>query len=183
MKKIIFGFTGQMASGKGTVAEFFAKEFGATTYTFSKMLRDTLTRFYLPVDRDGLIKMSEFIRSTFGEDTMARTMSLDVENDTNDLIIIEGIRREADIKYLKKMNNFILVRIEADIERRYERLIKRDEKSDDKLKTFEEFKADHERSTEKSIEAIERQALESINNDGTMQELQTQLITLLNRYR
>jgi dephospho-CoA kinase len=182
MKKIILGFTGQMASGKGTAASYYRDNHSASTYTFSDMLKDALKRFHLEINRDHLIKVSEFVRNTFGEDTMARTMSLDVADDTHSLIIVEGIRREADIAYLHEMPGFVLVRIEADMETRYERLIARDEKADDSSKTFESFVADHERSTERSIMNIERQATEVIDNNGDLANLRAQLESLLHKY-
>ena len=76
MKKIILGFSGLMASGKGTAAKYVQEAYGASTYRFSTMLRNTLDRFYLPHTRDNLINISEVLRQTFGEDMMAKTMPM-----------------------------------------------------------------------------------------------------------
>jgi len=181
-KKLILGFVGLPASGKGTSAEYCQKKYGASTYRFSTMLFDLLNRIYLETNRDNLIKMSEAIRGTFGEDTMAKVMAKDAESDTNNLIVIDGIRRMADIEYLSKLPNFILIEIFAEPRVRYERLIKRSEKPDDQTKTFEQFMEDHKRSTEMSIPEVASHATEHIDNNGSVEELHKNLDNLVKKY-
>lgn len=171
-----------MASGKDTSAEYLKKKYDAGIYSFSTMLNDVLKRFYLDFNRDNLVKISEIIRETFGEDTMAKTMAKDVENDASNLIVVSNARRPADVEYLSKLPNFVLVEIFADPKTRYERLSARREKVDDKTKTFEQFMADHQRSTEVSILEIAKMASEKINNDGTLEQLYAQLDSLVNKY-
>ncbi|HYE60206.1 MAG TPA: AAA family ATPase [Candidatus Kapabacteria bacterium] len=180
--KVILGFSGLLASGKGTAAKYLEEKHGASTYRFSTMLRDALDRFYLPHTRDNLIKISEILRGTFGEDLMAKTMAGDVEKDPNPLVVVEGIRRMADIEYLKRIPGFVLVEIGADPKIRYDRLIQRSENADDKTKTYEAFLQDHERSTEKSIPEVLTHATEHVDNNGSMEDLHTQLDTLAKKY-
>jgi dephospho-CoA kinase len=181
--KIILGFVGLIASGKGTVAKHFEENHKAKTFRFSTMLRDLLDRIYLEQSRDNMIKMSEIIRSAFGEDTMARVMARDAEEAENKIIVVEGIRRIADIEYLSKLPNFVLIEIFAESKTRYERLVKRGENSDDKTKTYEEFLEDHKRSTEISIPEVAGHATEKIDNNGTLEELHTQLDKLVEKYK
>ncbi len=181
-KKIVLGFVGLLASGKGTSAKYLEEKYGADTYRFSTMLRDLCDRLYLEQTRDNLIKMSETIRDTFGEDTMARVMARDAENAKNNIVIVDGIRRMADIEYLSKLPNFVLVEIFADPKTRYDRLIKRGENADDKTKTYEQFLEDHKRSTEASIPEVAGHATEKIDNNGTMEELNEQLDKLVAKY-
>jgi dephospho-CoA kinase len=180
--KIILGFTGFIASGKGTVAQYLNEKYNAPTYRFSTMLRKMLDVIFVPHTRDNIVKTSEFIRNTFGEDIMAKTMQKQVENDPAKLIVVDGIRRMADIEYLKTMQGFVLVQIDATPEIRYERLIKRSENADDKTKTYEEFLADHERSTEVSIKETVQHATEIIDNNGSIDELKRQLDKLVQKY-
>lgn len=182
MKKLILGFVGLPASGKGTSAEYFQKKYGASTYRFSTMLFDLLQRIYLETNRDNLIKMSEAIRSTFGEDTMAKVMAKDAQSDQNNIIIVDGIRRMADIEYLSQLPNFVLIEIFAEPRTRYERLIQRSEKPDDKTKTFEQFMEDHKRSTEMSIPEVASHATEHIDNNGSSEELYKQLDNLIKKH-
>ena len=89
--KLILGFVGHMASGKGTAVNYLKKRHGATTYRFSGMLMDILGRLYLENNRDNLQRLSQILRENFGEETLAKTMAEDVKHDTNDLIAIDGI--------------------------------------------------------------------------------------------
>ncbi|MCF6276896.1 MAG: AAA family ATPase [Candidatus Magasanikbacteria bacterium] len=180
--KIILGFTGFIASGKGTAAEYLKEKYNAPSYRFSTMLRDILDRIYVEKNRDNLIKTSEFIRSTFGEDVMAKTLGKDVENDSSNTIVVDGIRRMADIEYLTKMSGFVLIHIDANPKIRYERLVKRSENTDDQSKTYEDFLADHERSTEISIREVAKQAMEKIENSGNFEELNKQIDNIIKKY-
>lgn len=174
-KKIILGFVGEMVSGKGTVAAYLQKNHKATTHRYSTMLRDVADRLYLEKSRLNLQKLSQVLRENFSQDIMARVIAEDVKNDKNDIIIIEGIRRFADIEYLRKIENFKLVYITADIKTRYERLTKRTENADDQLKSFEEFKLDHKHESESEILAVGETADYRIDNNGNFEDLYNQI--------
>jgi dephospho-CoA kinase len=182
-KKIIFGFTGLMASGKGTAAKYFEEKYSASTYRFSTMLRDVLNRLHLEHTRDNLIKLSEVLRTGFGEDILAKTIAKDAEKDSGAIVIIEGIRRRADILYLEQLPHFVLVEIAADIMVRYNRLTQRRENPDDATKTFEQFSEDHKRSTEITIPEVALLAKEHIDNNGNEEHLHQQLDLLLKKYQ
>jgi len=180
--KTIFGFTGLIGSGKDTSANYLEKKYNGKNYSFSTMLGDVLKRYHLELNRDNYVKISEGMREKFGEDILAKTMSEDVKNDQHKIISISNVRRLADIKYLSAIPGFVLVNIDADITIRYERLLKRGEKSDDANKTFEQFVADHQRSTEISILEVMKYGTEKIDNNGTLKELYAQLDKLIEKY-
>lgn len=181
--KIILGFVGQIASGKGTAAAYLKEKHQASVHRFSTMLRDVLNRLYLEVNRDNLQKLSSATREYFGSDTLSKVIAEDVKKDDNRLLVIDGIRRPDDVKYLKNIPGFILVNISADIEKKYERIISRNENTDDTKKTLEEFKNDHEREAEVQINEIAKQATEHIDNNETLEKLYEQLDTLVNKYQ
>ncbi|HBV58263.1 MAG TPA: hypothetical protein DEB73_03330 [Candidatus Magasanikbacteria bacterium] len=179
-KKIILGFTGLLASGKGAAAKYLEAKHGAATFRFSNMLRDILNRVYVPQARDNMIRLSEFLRGAYGEDIMAKTMFKDIAKDSAKVVVIEGIRRLADIE--QNTPNFVLVEIFADPKIRYERLIKRGENPDDNSKTYEQFLADHKRSTEVSILEVIKHATEKVDNNGDLADLHKQLDELVKKY-
>lgn len=182
-KKVILGFTGLLASGKGTAAKYLEEKHQAATFRFSTMLRDILDRVYVPQTRDNMIRLSEFLRGTYGEEVMAKTIAEDVEKSDEKIVVVEGVRRMADIAYLSKLPNFILVEIFAEPRTRYERLIKRGENPDDNSKTYEQFLADHQRSTELSILDVIKHATERVDNNGDLANLHKQLDELVKKYK
>jgi len=183
MKKIIIGFTGLMAAGKGTATEYLVKKYGAKQYKFSNILRDMLTRIHLEHSRDFMIKMSETLRQTFGEDILASVIAKDTSEESAGIVVIDGIRRLADIAHLSQLPNFVLVEIFAEPRTRYERLTKRRENADDATKTYEQFLADHQRTTELSIPEVADKAQEKINNNGSLPELCKQIDEVLKKYQ
>ena len=179
MPKIILGFTGLIACGKGTATQYLKEHYKAETFRFSTMLRDVLTRLYLEHSRENMSGISTGLRNIFGQDLMAKVMAEDVANSQADLIVVDGIRRMDDIKYLRALPGFKLVAIEADMKTRYERLLQRGENPDDKNKTWEAFVADHQLETELTILDTIKAADMVVNNDASLEDLQKQLDNLV----
>lgn len=175
MAKIILGITGEIACGKGTVTAHLAKEYQAGTHRFSTMLRDVLDRMYIEQTRENLALISKVLRQNFGEDVMAKTMMKEAESDEHEIVIIDGVRRLADIKYLRELPQFKLIYIEADIQKRYERIIKRGENTDDKGKTFEEFQKEQTLESETQIRDLKNYANYVVDNNGTYTDLYAQI--------
>jgi len=175
MKKTILGITGEIASGKGTVAEYLIKEYNATSYRFSTMLRDVARRMYLEETRENLQKLSTIFRENFNDNLLSMVICKDVKADDNNLIVIDGVRRKADIEFLKKLSGFKLVYMEADMQTRYERIIKRGENLDDNNKTLKEFEKDHQREAELQIKDLKNKADIIIDNNGTFEDLYKQV--------
>jgi dephospho-CoA kinase len=181
-KKLILGFAGEMASGKGTAAKYLVERHGAVTYRFSTMLRDVLTRLHLPQERETLQALSTFLRKEFGEDVLAKVMFEDAKNDTHPLIIIDGVRRLEDVKYLRAIPEFKLCYITAPMKTRHERLVLRGENADDTTKSYEQFQKDHEGEPEREIAKLEAFATEVIDNSGTLPDLYHALDAILKKY-
>ena len=179
MKKVIIGFAGLFASGKEVSKKYLEQNYGAKNARFSSILRDILKRLDLSINRDNLIKLSTSLRETFGQDTLARAIANDAKNFDTDIVVIDGVRRMEDIKYLKDLPGFVLVSIDAPVEVRYKWLIARNENVGDDKKTFEDFQADHKRETELEIPEVMRNAKYSIQNDGSLDDLYKKLDDLV----
>jgi len=180
MPKIILGLAGEIASGKGTVAKYICEKYEGSSHRFSTMLRDVAKRMYLPENRENLQKISTIFRENFFDDILSSVIARDVENDSHEIIAIDGVRRLADIAYLQKLAGFKLIYIDADIKKRFERITKRGENSDDNGKTLEEFKKDHEREAELQIKDLKNKADFVVDNNGTFEELYAQIDKIIN---
>ncbi|HCP08714.1 MAG TPA: hypothetical protein DIT25_02880 [Candidatus Moranbacteria bacterium] len=179
MAKIILGFAGEIASGKGTAAKYVKEKYGAKTYQFSGSLRDILDRLYLEQKRENFAKLSEALRKIFGEDIMSKVMKEDLGRAQEEIIALEGIRRLDDIKYIRELPEFKFVYVEASLETRYGRIVKRGENVDDAQKTFEEFKKDHELETETQIRDLKNHADFVLDNNGAPEKLYEQIDSIL----
>ncbi len=173
--RIIIGTVGEIASGKGSVTKYLVQKYDASEYRFSDILKDILQRVHLDVVRENFASLSLGLRKYYGQDILAYALAQDIKNDDNKIIVVDGIRRIQDLKYLKEMQEFVLVYVDTGIKVRYDRLIGRDEKQDDKMKTFEEFKNDHKLETETSIKELKNIADVTIDNNGTLEKLNKQI--------
>ncbi len=175
MAKIIIGLTGEMASGKSTVAKYLQEKRGAVVYRFSNILRDALSRIHQDNKRENLQIMSTMLRETYGEDVLARAMAGDAENDTNNVVVVDGVRRLGDIEHLKKLSGFKLIYMEAHIEKCHQRISVRGENVDDNGKTFEQFQEDRGREAEQQIVELKAFADIVIDNNANIYNLYQQI--------
>jgi dephospho-CoA kinase len=180
-QKIVIGITSKIAAGKGTVAKYLQKKYKAKDYRFSTMLRDILNRLYLEIDRKNMQKLSTLLRQNFGEDIMAKVMAEDVKNDNSKIIIVDGVRRLDDIKYLREIEGFKLVAIETDIKKRYKRLVKRNENHGDDKKTYAQFLKDEQGEAELQVPKTMAAADAVINNNGSLGQLYKRVAGLIEK--
>ncbi len=180
-KQIIIGLVGQISSGKGAIAEYAQKKYNAASYRFSTILRDALDKLHIEKSRKNISIFSKIIRKNFGEDVLARAIAEDVKKDKHRVVVVDGIRRLVDIKYLKKLPDFKLIKIVVDPKIRYERLIKRNENAGDNKKTFKQFLADQQREAEAQVPAVMKKADLAIDNNGTWKEFYAQIEMMMKK--
>ena len=181
-KKIILGFVGDLASGKGTLAKYLQEKYKCNTYRFSTMLRDVLDRIYVEKSRENLQLVSKVLRENFGQDVMSNVIAKDVAGDKNELVVVDGIRRPTDITYLQNLPGFHLIYITAEAKTRWERTVKRQENPDEKDKTFEQFLLDEQAEADRLIKELGSKAEKTINNDGTIEDLYNNIENILQSY-
>jgi len=182
MSKIIFAFTGLLASGKDTAVHYFIEKYGAASVKFSQPLRDALDRFYVPHARGNMQDLSTFLRERFGQDILSRAIAKDAAALDASVVVINGVRRLSDIEHLQSLNGFCLVAIKADQKIRHRRLVARKENPDDGEKTWEQFCSDERAEAEIQIPEVMQGARETIDNNGTRDELFVALDSLYQRY-
>ena len=181
MTKVILGFVGPLASGKGTAAQYLKDKYQAPIFRFSTILRDVLDRLCLEQSRPKMQQLSLILRENFGQDLLASAIAQDVGHNPAEIIAVDGVRRKPDIKYLKELSGFNLVAINADQKIRYQRLTTRGENTDDQEKTFAQFQHDERQEAELQIQQVAAEAKFTIDNNGTKEELDRQIESILEK--
>lgn len=179
MNKIIIGLVGEAAAGKGTVAAFLTDKFGASTHTFSTSMKECVKRLYLPLSRENLTKFSTLTRQAYGEDLYARVVAKDCETDTHEMIVVDGIRLEADMTALMAFPGFHLIYVTAPVEVRWQRARNRGEKAGESDMSLEDFKKEELLPTELAIKSIGESAEFTVPNGGDFAELYTSMESIL----
>lgn len=179
MKKLMFGIAGEMLAGKSTAAQFLKEHFRIKQVTMSTVLNDVLAILDLPFSRENQQNLAKMLREQFGDEVLARLVGEIAAQENEALVMIDGIRKPAELEELKKRHNFKLIFIKAPLELRYQRAQFRGEKSGEQKQTLAEFKASHSAESEVDINRLEAQADLTIANSGTEQELFDQLTKLV----
>ncbi len=179
---MIVGLVGPISSGKGTVAKYLQENHDAGIYKFSDVLRDVSQRLHLEITRENLQNLSTCLRKEMGEDILAKAIAEDVEKDDHDIVVVDGIRRWADIMHLKKKSNFILTGIEAEPKLRYQRLVQRGENHGDSDKSYEQFLEDQGQEADAEIPEIIKEAQEIIENNHDLKNLYNDIEKILIKY-
>jgi dephospho-CoA kinase len=181
MAKIILGFVGPVASGKGTVCQYLKEKHQASVYRFSTILRNILDQLYLAQNRKNMQDLFLTLEQTFGDGVLSSAMANQVNSDSAIIIAIDGVRREADIKGLKDLPGFHLIFITADQKIRWQRIVKRGENTDDAQKTFSQFQKDEENEAEQQIKTVAKLAKYTIDNNGNLEQLYQQVEEILKK--
>lgn len=179
--KLIIALAGEIGSGKGTFADYLREKYQAKVMKFSDPLRNILDRLHLDAKREFLQDLSTVLRKRFGEDLLSKTLFEDAKRCKEKIVVIDGVRRESDIEHFKNLKNFVLIFINLKERDRYERLVKRGEKTDDFSKTYEEFLKDHSREAEVYVKNIKKLANYTISNDSTLQEFYAKIDELMSK--
>jgi len=181
MSKIIIGLAGKIASGKGTASDHIVKTHNAVNYRYSDPLKEALGIFDIEATRQNLQTFSTILRKNFSEDVLARAMFKRSKEAANDNVVIDGIRRIIDFANFQLLDNFYLIYIEVDQNIRYERYTKRDQSPGDATMSFNEFKEKDEAESEQQVEKVKSKAHFTVNNNGSYEELRSQIDDIIQK--
>ena len=178
-KKVIIGLTGKLGSGKGTIAEILATK-GFFSTSLSDRIREEIRSRNLDVTRERLLEVSDELRRKEGPTVLAKRTWEMVILSGKDRVVIDSIRGEAEVDYLKKQSGFFLVGVIADVATRFLRIKERGRESDPQ--TLEEFEKVEEKDVRsgkglvgRNIQACLDKADFTIENNGTVEELKKQI--------
>lgn len=179
MPKLIIGLTSMPGAGKGTAAKHLQEKYGAAPYGFSSILADILKRLNIDRTRPNFQTLSIILRQGFGEDVLAYAIENDAVTAEVDLVVIEGIRRIEDLVALEPLPYFKLIAIDLAPELRFERMKKRGEKAGEADMSWETFLAQDAAPTEATIPATMDRAWKTLDNSGSVAELERKLDGLM----
>lgn len=136
---MIVGLSGSLCAGKGEVANYL-KSLGFVYFSLSDVLREEMNKAGVAKTRHNCIIFANNLRKDYGNGVLAKKVKDMLPEETN--IIIDSIRNTEEVRELKKINNFILVGVDALEETRFGRMLERKRPGDPK--TLEEFRKTNE---------------------------------------
>ena len=149
---MIIGLTGENCSGKGVVADYLQKK-SFYFYSLSDVIREELASKGEEITRDALIKTGNDLRQKYGPSVLAVKTAAKLQADKN--YVIDSIRNPAEVEELKKLTRFVLLKVMASPENRFERMKERKREGDPE--TLDEF--------------LRIEKLEASNHDGAKQQV------------
>ena len=177
---MIFGVTGNYASGKDTVAEFL-HEMNFRHVSFSDLLREELKTRNVDLTRDNLINVGNELRQKFGADILAKKALAKLEDGEN--FVFTSIRNPAEVKSLEQRKDFILVEVIAPEKTRLSRLLSRNRLGDPKTLDELQQKESLENSssaTDQQLKKVSELARIVLKNDSTLDNLKQKTEQMVN---
>ncbi|MBI3990743.1 MAG: AAA family ATPase [Candidatus Omnitrophica bacterium] len=177
---MIIGLTGTNAAGKGEVAKYLINK-GFAYHSLSDILREEAARRGLNHTRENLIQLGNELRKDGGPGILAKMLKGKIGNKD----IVDSVRNPAEIKELSGEPGFILIGVDAPVELRFQRAVKRKRQGDGF--TLQEFK---EKEAKENSDLPEAQQLNKcleladarIINDKTLDVLYENIDKIIKRY-
>lgn len=170
---MIIGIVGSIASGKDTVADYL-KEKGFHSFSHSEILREMMKEEGIETTIPNLTTYGNNLRETKGFGYLSEVISDKIDPSQNS--ITTSIRQVGEIEYYRKRwgDKFILIKLDAPKEMRFERLVKRNKTGDVKtmaeLDEIEARQADGKGGGMNMNKCFEMADL-TLENIGTFEEL------------
>ncbi len=177
---LVFAFVGAPAAGK-TEAASVAKEMGIPVITMGEVIREELRKRGLPLNDKNAGRIATELREREGMDAIAKRCVPLIKaqkksaGKNKKVIVVDGIRGIAEVETFKKEfgDGFVLVRVDAPLQLRYER-IKTRGRSDDLL-SIAGFKEREERELGWGMEEAMKKADKVVKNEGYLEEFKEQI--------
>ena len=181
MSKLIVCLTGMPGAGKSTIATGL-KNKGLDVINMGDAVRAEAKRRNLEPTGSNLGKLMLELREKNGPGAVAELIQDNIKNSNHDIIIIDGIRSNEEIKVLKNLGTVKLLSIHASSNTRYNFLSKR-ARSDDP-QSRENFEERDKREIGVGISNSIALADESIsNNNLTIEELVEHAFNIISSWK
>jgi len=178
---MLIGLTGRNAAGKGEVAAYLqTKSF--YFHSLSDAIRDEVRSRGQAISRDLLIQVGNELRNRFGPAVLAERILQRLEEDKN--YVLDSIRNPSEVAAFRNAKHFRLIRVEAPIDVRFERNLKRSRENDpltyEKFKELEDREASGDAASQNLVQ-VEQLADATLVNDGSLEQLHPKIDELVGR--
>lgn len=177
---LIVGITGTNSSGKDTVADYFVKNYGFTSFSLSDEIREEATKRGITHERKNLLAIGNELRENFGAcELAARVLKKIYFNPSLERVLVTSIRNPYEVDEFKKSGNkFVMIYVDADMKVRFYRAVKRGRIGDgaefETFKEIEEKEMKGNTTGQQLLKCLEVSDYK-IMNDGSIEELYSKL--------
>ena len=183
-KMMIIWITWTLGSGKGTVVDYLVNHYGFQHFSATAFITEEIIRRNMPVNRDNMRIVADSLRETYGPDYIIKKLYEQAKAGEKNTII-ESIRATGEAQMLKK-NHAYLLAVLADPEVRYARIKERwSEKDNVSFEYFMQQEQNEMNNTDPSQMNLKNcivMADYKIYNNGTLEELQQEIETVIQKY-
>ena len=175
MKFLVLGLTGKRGSGKDTAAFHLRDKYGFQILTYTDhVLTPILEKKYKEVTRENLINLALEMRKEKGNHILTELICRKIGKEG--FWVVSGVRYPEEYEYFKGqfLEGFKMINVGCEAKKRYERTKKRGTKGEADM-TFKDFMDIEKKETEKVIDETITHAQFSVDNNGTIGELQKSL--------
>ena len=181
---MIIGVTGPLCAGTDTFGEILKKEKGFEWLSYSDVLREEAKKNGFEITRKNLQDLGDEMRRQFGNGVLSEKLIERMESGKD--YVVGNIRNPGEVEVLRRWfgKKFVLVRIDAPLEVRFERLLRRRREQDpDNLEDFKKVEerdlGEHEEYYGQQHSSVFAMADFSINNDGSFEEFREKVLKFL----
>ncbi len=179
----IIAFVGLPLSGKSTASKI-AEEMGIPVVVMGDVVREEVEKRGLELTDENAGRVATELRQEEGMDAIAKRCIPKIKKkiEKKGVVVIDGIRGIAEVERFKREfgDDFILINIEAPIEIRFERAIKRKRKDD--IKTIDELKRRDERELSWGMGEAMKIADITVENTGSIKDFEEKIRDLLKHF-
>ena len=178
---MIIGLSGPIAAGTDKVGELLIEK-RFKWFSFSDVLREEAKKKGLKISRKVLQDLGDELRKREGNGVIAKRIIANFIEGEN--YVVGNIRNPGEVEELRKLDNFFLIKVDASLSARFERVKARNR--DDDVIDFSEFKEIEQRDLgigqEKygqRHEDVFKMADFLIENEGSDEELRNEVEKVL----